>query len=88
MTTLVLTAYAYGHSAVHGTFDSVDDFISALDDGTALAEDRREEKLFLALSSVNFVLSSMCFYLDVLFKLGAQPAIIKAGKLKVAESAL
>lgn len=87
MTMLVLTAYAYGHSAVHGTFDSMDDFISALDDSKALIEHEREEKLFLALSSVNFVLCTMCFYLNSFFHLDSEKAIISAGKLTVGTSA-
>jgi hypothetical protein len=83
MTLLVLTAYAYGHSAVHGTFDALDVFISTLDDSEAFSEDNRKEGLFLAVSSVNFVVSTMCFYLNSFFHLDLESVIINAGKLTV-----
>lgn len=83
MTQLALTSYAYGHSAVHGTFDAVEVFLSARDNSQAFSDEQREEALFLALSSVNFVLCTMCFYLNSFFHLHLESAIIDAGKLTV-----
>lgn len=81
MFTLLLTAYAYGHSAVHGTFDSLDHFLSAFNNPEALSSDERREPLFLALSSVNFVFYTMCSYLNGVLYLGLEAAIIGVGKL-------
>jgi hypothetical protein len=85
MTRLVLTAYAYGHSAIHGTFDSLDPFMSALDSPQTFSQEKRQEGLSLALSSVNFVLCTMCFYLNSFFHLDLETAIIDAGRLTVHE---
>lgn len=83
MAQLVRTAYAYGHSAVHGTYDALDFFISTLEMAQAPSDETRQEGLFLAISSVNFVLCTACFYMNSRFRLNLESEVIKAGKLTV-----
>jgi len=78
---LVLTSYAYGHSAIHGTFDSLDSFIPINGKMHESSIGESQEALFLALFSVNFTLSVMCYYLNGFFHLELESAITNAGKL-------
>lgn len=79
MKKLALTSYAYGHSAVHGTFDSLDYFISRTSDENREME--RLETLYIALSGVNFTLYVMCLYLNSLLRLNASQEIERAARL-------
>ena len=83
MVKLALTSYAYGHCAIHGTFDALESFTSAVVSGEiqVSSDEEREEALFLALFSANFTLSIMCFYVNSLLHLGAESAITDAGML-------
>jgi hypothetical protein len=73
MALLALTSYPHGHSAIHATFDALEHFISSLHGKMQeTLEDKRQEGLFVALSSVNFTLSVMCFYLNSFFHLGLE----------------
>ena len=61
MKLLVLTSYAHGHSAVHGTYDAMDVFISSFNESQMHSQDKREEGLFVAVASVNYSLYIMSF---------------------------
>lgn len=81
MTRLVLTSYPQGHSAIHGTFAALETFIESVGTMKVLLSDERKEGLFIALFGVNFTVSVMCFYLNSLFHMDLEKAIIHAGKL-------
>jgi hypothetical protein len=80
---LVLTSYAYGHSAIHGTFDALDPFISSINSNQLLTPANRQEELSVSLSSVNFSLSVMCLFLNSMFHLDLDSAITDAGQLNL-----
>jgi hypothetical protein len=79
MKPVVLTAYARGHSAVHGTYDSLAPFLSAILTMHVPLDENRREELVLALYEVNFVLSVMCLFLNTMFHLDLDSAISDAG---------
>jgi hypothetical protein len=83
MVKLTLTSYAYGHCAIHGTYDALDFFTAAvINDGTkAPLLEERQEMLSLALFSVNFTLSVMCLYLNSFFRLGAEREIVDVDRM-------
>jgi hypothetical protein len=81
MTLLVLSSYPQGHSAIHGTFAALEIFIESVGTMQVPLGGERKEGLFIALFGVNFTLSVMCFYLNSLFHLDLEKAIIHAGKL-------
>lgn len=84
MVPLVRTAYVYGHSAVHGTYDSLAPFIAGMEDAETFSFENRQGELIIAIGSINFVLSTMGFYLNSRFSLGVENHILDAGRLTVA----
>jgi hypothetical protein len=81
MKVLALTSYAQGHSAIHGTFDSLHPFICSVTDSRSLSGENREEDLTVAIAGVNFALSIACLYFNSLMKLDCERAIVAAGKM-------
>ena len=81
MLQLVLTVYAYGHQAVHGTNRSLQPFYKALSTTYVPLTEERVEDLVIALGSVNFVLYVFGLFVNSLLHLGKEQDLIQAGKL-------
>jgi hypothetical protein len=56
MATLVLTVYAWGHRAIHATYDALLPFIRAVPNEQIVFDGERQEQLVIGLLAVSFVL--------------------------------
>lgn len=81
MEKLARTAYAYGHSAVHGTYDALEPFVPVAPHEPSDFVAERQEGASIAMASVNFTLCTLCFYLNSLLRLGLDHEIVKAGTI-------
>ena len=80
MALLVKTLHARGHSASHGTFQSMTPFISALETMVVAETNDRFDELTEALFGVNLSLMTLCLYLNNFLNLALDEAIHHAAR--------
>jgi hypothetical protein len=78
MVALVLTVYAWGHRAVHATYDALLPFIHAVPNERVVFDDERQEQLAVGLLAVTFVLYNFGLFMSRQLKIDVDAQLIAA----------
>jgi hypothetical protein len=78
MVAVVLTVYAWGHRAIHATYDALSPFINAVPNEEVAFDDERQEQLSIGLLAVSFVLFNFGLFMSRQLKTDADVQLISA----------
>ena len=78
MVALVLTVYAWGHRAIHATYDALLPFIHAIPNERVVFDDERQEQLAAGLLAVSFVLFNFGLFMSRQLKTDVDAQLIAA----------
>lgn len=78
MVALVLTTYAWGHRAIHATYDALEPFMRATPNESVALDDERQEQLAIGLRAVSFVLFNFGLFMSRQLKMDMEAQLIKA----------
>jgi len=78
MVALVLTVYAWGHRAIHATYDALSPFIHAIPNEWVAFDDERQEQLAICLLAVSFVLFNFGLFMSRQLKTDVDVQLIAA----------
>jgi len=78
MVAVVLTVYAWGHRAIHATYDALSPFIHAVPNEEVVLDDARQEQLATGLLAVSFVLFNFGLFISRHLKTDADGQLISA----------
>lgn len=78
MVALVLTVYAWGHRAIHATYDALLPFINASPNEWVIFDDERQEQLAIGLLAISFVLFNFGLFMSRHLKTDVDAQLIAA----------
>jgi hypothetical protein len=78
MVLLVRTVYAWGHRAIHGTYDALLPFIRAVPDERIAFDKERQEQMAISLLGISFVLFEFGMFMDRWLKADVEAQLIAA----------